>query len=45
MSSADLYHQSGMGTDVPGRPNILERHSQHIEILRLKEEYPQEKLN
>jgi hypothetical protein len=24
MSSADLYHQSGMGTDVPGRPNILE---------------------
>jgi glycosyltransferase involved in cell wall biosynthesis len=40
MSSADLYHQSGMGTDVPGRPNILERHSQHIEILRLKGRIP-----
>jgi hypothetical protein len=23
MSSADLYHQSGMGTDVEGRPNIF----------------------
>tara|TARA_R110000744_G_scaffold283876_1_gene395233 strand:+ start:63 stop:821 length:759 start_codon:yes stop_codon:yes gene_type:complete len=28
------YHQSGQGTDVPGRPNIIERHSEHIESLR-----------
>jgi len=28
------YHQSGMGHDVPGRPNIIERHSRHIEGLR-----------
>lgn len=30
------YHQSGLGEDgkVPGRPNIIERHSEHIEDLR-----------
>lgn len=28
------YHQSGQGTDVPGRPNIIQRHSEHIESLR-----------
>lgn len=28
------YHQSGMGTDVPGKPNIIQRHSAYIEGLR-----------
>ena len=28
------YHQSGQGTDVEGRPNIIQRHSDHIEGLR-----------
>jgi hypothetical protein len=28
------YHQSGQGTDVPGKPNIIQRHSDHIESLR-----------
>jgi glycosyltransferase involved in cell wall biosynthesis len=40
MPSADLYHQSGMGTDVEGRPNILERHSEHIERLRKEGKIP-----
>ncbi len=34
MPSANIYHQSGLGTDIPGRPNIIERHSEHIEKLR-----------
>lgn len=28
------YHCSGMGTDTPDRPNIIQRHSLHIENLR-----------
>jgi len=28
------YHQSGEGTDIPGRANIIERHSAYIERLR-----------
>jgi hypothetical protein len=29
-----VYHQSGAGYDVPGKPNIIQRHSAHIEGLR-----------
>jgi glycosyltransferase involved in cell wall biosynthesis len=36
MSSENLYHQSGQGTDEPGRPNIIQRHSIHIENLRMR---------
>jgi len=28
------YHMSGAGTDTPGRPNAIQRHSFHIEGLR-----------
>jgi glycosyltransferase involved in cell wall biosynthesis len=28
------YHMSGMGTDTSDRANVIERHSDHIEILR-----------
>jgi hypothetical protein len=28
------YHMSGAGTDSPDRPNIIQRHSEHIEQLR-----------
>lgn len=30
------YHQSGMGTDTADRPNIIQRHAQHVENLRKK---------
>lgn len=30
----NIYHQSGMGTDTPGRPNVIERHKLHVEQLR-----------
>ena len=30
----NVYHQSGQGTDIPNRPNIVERHKVHIERLR-----------
>jgi len=40
MPSADLYHQSGMGHDIEGRPNVIERHSLHVEILRQKGKIP-----
>lgn len=30
------YHQSGAGTDVEGKPNIIQRHSAYIEDLRKK---------
>ena len=36
MPSEQVYHQSGNGTDTPGRPNIIQRHSAHIEKLRLQ---------
>lgn len=29
-----VYHQSGQGFDVEGKPNIIQRHSAHIEKLR-----------
>jgi glycosyltransferase involved in cell wall biosynthesis len=28
------YHMSGMGTDTPDRPNVIKRHSDHVEALR-----------
>lgn len=34
------YHQSGQGTDVEGRPNIIQRHSAYIEDLRKKNLIP-----
>ncbi len=35
-----IYHQSGIGTDVLGKPNIIQRHGEHIEFLRKKGEIP-----
>lgn len=40
MPSEQLFHQSGAGTDTPGRPNIIQRHSSHIEKLRLQGHIP-----
>jgi hypothetical protein len=34
------YHQSGQGYDVPGKPNIIQRHGAHIEQLRAKGQIP-----
>lgn len=34
------YHQSGMGTDKPGRPDIIQRHSKHIEKQRKRGKIP-----
>lgn len=34
------YHQSGQGTDVPGKPNVIQRHSEHIENLRAAGKIP-----
>ena len=34
------YHQSGQGTDDGSRPNIIQRHSQHIELLRQQGKIP-----
>jgi len=34
------YHQSGMGTDTAERPNVIKRHSDYIENLRLKGQIP-----
>lgn len=34
------YHQSGQGTDVEDRPNIIQRHSEYIEGLRKKNLIP-----
>jgi len=31
-----VYHQSGQSFDTPDRPNIIQRHSLHVENLRLK---------
>ncbi len=41
MPSANLYHQSGQGHDVPGKPNIIQRHSFHIEMLRQQKKIPE----
>lgn len=34
------YHQSGQGHDVPGKPNIIQRYSMHIETLRAAGQIP-----
>jgi len=34
------YHLSGQGTDTPDRPNIIQRHKEHIEQKRLRGEIP-----
>jgi len=34
------YHMSGMGTDNNDKPNVIERHSSHIEILRRQGKIP-----
>jgi len=31
---------SGLGTDTPDRPNIIQRHSEHIEQLRKQGKIP-----
>jgi glycosyltransferase involved in cell wall biosynthesis len=34
------YHMSGLGADTPDRPNIIQRHAEHIESLRLQNLIP-----
>lgn len=34
------YHMSGLGADTPDRPNIIQRHSEHIENLRQQGKIP-----
>lgn len=34
------YHCSGLGTDTPERPNVIQRHSLHIENLRMQGKIP-----
>lgn len=34
------YHMSGLGADVKGKPNVLQRHAAHIEKKRVKGEIP-----
>jgi hypothetical protein len=34
------YHMSGQGHDKEGSPNVIERHSAHVEGLRLKGKIP-----
>ncbi len=34
------YHMSGLGADTPDRPNIIQRHSEHIEQLRQQGKIP-----
>jgi hypothetical protein len=34
------YHMSGLGVDKPDRPNIIQRHSKHIEALRKQGKIP-----
>lgn len=38
------YHQSGQGTDVPGKANIIQRHTAHIEGLRRRGWLPEGKV-
>ncbi len=35
-TNGGVFHQSGAGYDVPGRPNIVQRHGAFIEGLRIK---------
>ena len=34
------YHMSGQGHDKPGKPNVIQRHSIHIENLRIQGKIP-----
>ena len=34
------YHMSGQGHDVEGKPNVINRHSHHVESLRKRGEIP-----
>jgi hypothetical protein len=34
------YHMSGQGHDVVGKPNVIQRHSIHIENLRIQGKIP-----
>jgi glycosyltransferase involved in cell wall biosynthesis len=34
------YHMSGLGTDTNNKPNVIERHSAHVENLRVKGKIP-----
>jgi hypothetical protein len=34
------YHMSGQGHDVKGKPNVIQRHSLHIENLRKQGKIP-----
>lgn len=34
------YHMSGLGDDKPGSPNVIHRHSMHIENLRMQGKIP-----
>lgn len=38
------YHMSGLGTDTPDRPNVIQRHSEHIENLRQLGKIPEGKI-
>lgn len=39
-SDNGIFHQSGMGTDTEDKPNIIQRHSIHIELLRSQGKIP-----
>jgi len=34
------YHMSGLGTDTSDKPNVIQRHSAHVEALRIKGKIP-----
>ena len=34
------YHMSGMGTDTPDKPNVIQRHSSFVENLRIEGKIP-----
>jgi hypothetical protein len=34
------YHMSGQGTDVPGKANVIKRHTSHIEKERQQGKIP-----
>jgi len=40
MWSGRSYHQSGQGPDIPGKKNIIEKHSEHIENERKRGKIP-----
>ena len=34
------YHMSGLGDDKPGKPNVIQRHSAHVELERINGKIP-----